>query len=80
MSQQAGSSTPMINVPYAYFYGGNMMPGGFQYHGTPAIYPVSFFVLFFLLDFLSKICWSQQNQLEILTKRIQERTQRLQKI
>ncbi|KAL5288247.1 UBAP2 family protein [Megaselia abdita] len=42
MSQQAGSSTPMINVPYAYFYGGNignMMPGGFQYHGTPAIYP-----------------------------------------
>uniref|UniRef100_T1GQQ5 Protein lingerer n=1 Tax=Megaselia scalaris TaxID=36166 RepID=T1GQQ5_MEGSC len=41
MSQQAGSSTPMINVPYAYFYGGNMMPGGFQYHGTPAIYPVT---------------------------------------
>ena len=38
MSQQAGSSGPMLNVPYAYFYGG--MPGGFQY-GTPAIYPVS---------------------------------------
>lgn len=41
MSQQAGSSAPMLNVPYAYFYGGNVaMPGGFQY-GTPAIYPVS---------------------------------------
>ncbi|XP_033246232.1 protein lingerer isoform X8 [Drosophila miranda] len=38
MSQQAGSSAPMLNVPYAYFYGGNVMPGGFQY-GTPAIYP-----------------------------------------
>lgn len=38
MSQQAGSGGPMLNVPYAYFYGGNMMPGGFQY-GTPAIYP-----------------------------------------
>ncbi|XP_034479158.1 protein lingerer isoform X1 [Drosophila innubila] len=37
MSQQAGSSAPMLNVPYAYFYGGNVMPGGFQY-GTPAIY------------------------------------------
>lgn len=24
---------------YAYFYGGGMMPGSFQY-GTPAIYPV----------------------------------------
>jgi len=40
MSQQAGSSAPMLNVPYAYFYGGNVMPGGFQY-GTPAIYQVS---------------------------------------
>lgn len=40
MSQQAGSSAPMLNVPYAYFYGGNVMPGSFQY-GTPAIYPVS---------------------------------------
>lgn len=40
MSQQAGSSGPMLNVPYAYFYGGNVMPGSFQY-GTPAIYPVS---------------------------------------
>lgn len=40
MSQQAGSAGgPMLNVPYAYFYGGNMMPGSFQY-GTPAIYPV----------------------------------------
>lgn len=39
MSQQAGSSGPMLNVPYAYFYGGNVMPGSFQY-GTPAIYPV----------------------------------------
>ncbi|XP_017087743.2 protein lingerer isoform X3 [Drosophila bipectinata] len=38
MSQQAGSSAPMLNVPYAYFYGGNVMPGSFQY-GTPAIYP-----------------------------------------
>ncbi|XP_055839689.1 protein lingerer isoform X9 [Episyrphus balteatus] len=38
MSQQAGSTAPLLNVPYAYFYGGNMMPGGFQY-GTPAIYP-----------------------------------------
>uniref|UniRef100_T1PN58 Protein lingerer n=1 Tax=Musca domestica TaxID=7370 RepID=T1PN58_MUSDO len=38
MSQQAGSSGPMLNVPYAYFYGGNVMPGSFQY-GTPAIYP-----------------------------------------
>lgn len=40
MSQQAGSSGPMLNVPYAYFYGGNVMPGSFQY-GTPAIYPVN---------------------------------------
>lgn len=40
MSQQTGSGGPMLNLPYAYFYGGNMMPGGFQY-GTPAIYPVS---------------------------------------
>ncbi|XP_017838303.1 protein lingerer isoform X5 [Drosophila busckii] len=38
MSQQTGSSAPMLNVPYAYFYGGNVVPGGFQY-GTPAIYP-----------------------------------------
>ncbi|XP_055603297.1 protein lingerer isoform X3 [Uranotaenia lowii] len=38
MSQQTGSGGPMLNLPYAYFYGGNMMPGGFQY-GTPAIYP-----------------------------------------
>ncbi|XP_054736612.1 protein lingerer isoform X11 [Anastrepha obliqua] len=37
MSQQAGSSGPMLNVPY-YFYSGNVMPGSFQY-GTPAIYP-----------------------------------------
>lgn len=39
MSQQqaqAGSGGPMLNLPYAYFYGGNMMPG-FQY-GTP-VYP-----------------------------------------
>lgn len=40
MSQQAGSGAPMLNVPYAYFYGGNVMPGSFQY-GTPTIYPVS---------------------------------------
>lgn len=40
MSQQTGSGGPMLNLPYAYFYGGNVMPGGFQY-GTPAIYPVS---------------------------------------
>lgn len=38
MSQQTGSGGPMLNMPYAYFYGGNVMPGGFQY-GTPAIYP-----------------------------------------
>nr|XP_017025217.1 protein lingerer isoform X10 [Drosophila kikkawai] len=38
MSQQAGSGAPMLNVPYAYFYGGNVMPGSFQY-GTPTIYP-----------------------------------------
>uniref|UniRef100_A0A1A9W363 UBA domain-containing protein n=1 Tax=Glossina brevipalpis TaxID=37001 RepID=A0A1A9W363_9MUSC len=38
MSQQAGSSGSMLNVPYAYFYGGNVIPGSFQY-GTPAIYP-----------------------------------------
>ncbi|XP_052566896.1 protein lingerer-like isoform X3 [Culex pipiens pallens] len=38
MSQQTGSGGPMLNLPYAYFYGGNVMPGGFQY-GTPAIYP-----------------------------------------
>ncbi|XP_067631505.1 protein lingerer isoform X1 [Eurosta solidaginis] len=37
MTQQAGSSGPMLNVPY-YFYSGNVMPGSFQY-GTPAIYP-----------------------------------------
>ncbi|EDX06124.1 GD10536 [Drosophila simulans] len=28
----------MLNVLYAHFYGGNVMPGSFQY-GTPAIYP-----------------------------------------
>lgn len=28
----------MLNLPYAYFYGGNVMPGSFQY-GTPALYP-----------------------------------------
>lgn len=38
MSQQTGSGGPMLNLPYAYFYGGNVMPGGFQY-GTPAVYP-----------------------------------------
>ncbi|XP_037046077.1 protein lingerer isoform X31 [Bradysia coprophila] len=38
MSQQTGSGGPLLNLPYAYFYGGNMMAGGFQY-GTPAIYP-----------------------------------------
>ncbi|XP_058053774.1 protein lingerer isoform X1 [Anopheles bellator] len=39
LSQQTGSGGPMLNLPYAYFYGGNMMPAsGFQY-GTPAIYP-----------------------------------------
>lgn len=40
MSQQqaqAGSGGPMLNLPYAYFYGGNVMPGAFQY-GTP-VYP-----------------------------------------
>lgn len=38
MSQQTGSGGPMLNLPYAYFYGGNVMPGSFQY-GTPALYP-----------------------------------------
>uniref|UniRef100_A0AAG5D1H4 Protein lingerer n=1 Tax=Anopheles atroparvus TaxID=41427 RepID=A0AAG5D1H4_ANOAO len=40
LSQQTGSGGPMLNLPYAYFYGGNVMPAsGFQY-GTPAaIYP-----------------------------------------
>lgn len=38
MSQQTGSGGPMLNLPYAYFYGANMMPGSFQY-GTPALYP-----------------------------------------
>uniref|UniRef100_A0A182PNX0 Protein lingerer n=1 Tax=Anopheles epiroticus TaxID=199890 RepID=A0A182PNX0_9DIPT len=38
LSQQTGSGGPMLNLPYAYFYGGNMMPAsGFQY-GTP-VYP-----------------------------------------
>lgn len=41
---------PMINptgLPpgYAYFYGGGMMPGSFQY-GTPAIYPVCELIIF----------------------------------
>lgn len=36
MSQQTGSGGAVLNLPYAYFYGG--MPGGFQY-GTPALYP-----------------------------------------
>lgn len=32
MSQQSGSGGPMLtNLPYAYFYGANMMPGSFQY-------------------------------------------------
>lgn len=31
MSQQGGSGNPMVNIPYAYFYGTNMVPGGFQY-------------------------------------------------
>jgi len=39
MAQQTGSGGPLMNLPYAYFYGGNMMPSGFQY-GTAAIYPV----------------------------------------
>ncbi|XP_058125463.1 protein lingerer [Anopheles ziemanni] len=39
LSQQTGSGGPMLNLPYAYFYGTNVMPAsGFQY-GTPAIYP-----------------------------------------
>lgn len=39
MSQQTGSGGPQmqLNLPYAYFYGANMMPGSFQY-GTPALY------------------------------------------
>lgn len=37
MSQQTGSGGPMLNLPYAYFYSGNVMPGGFQY-GAP-MYP-----------------------------------------
>jgi hypothetical protein len=38
---------------YAYFYGGGMMPGSFQY-GTPAIYPVK--LLFELILHYIKIC------------------------
>ncbi|XP_031635892.1 protein lingerer isoform X2 [Contarinia nasturtii] len=38
MSQQTGSGGPMLNLPYAYFYGANMMPGSYQF-GTPALYP-----------------------------------------
>uniref|UniRef100_A0A2M4B959 Protein lingerer n=1 Tax=Anopheles marajoara TaxID=58244 RepID=A0A2M4B959_9DIPT len=39
LSQQTGSGGPMLNLPYAYFYGGNVMPAsGFQY-GAPALYP-----------------------------------------
>lgn len=40
MSQQqaqTGSGGPMLNLPYAYFYSSNVMPGGFQY-GAP-VYP-----------------------------------------
>lgn len=37
MSQQSGSGAPMLNLPFAYFYG-NMMPGSFQYT-TPPLYP-----------------------------------------
>ncbi|XP_055688866.1 protein lingerer isoform X4 [Lutzomyia longipalpis] len=33
MSQQTGSGGPMMNVPYAYFYGG--VPGSFQYGMYP---------------------------------------------
>ncbi|GAB0094733.1 Protein lingerer [Sergentomyia squamirostris] len=35
MSQQTSSGGPMMNVPFAYYYGGNMMPGSFQYGMYP---------------------------------------------
>lgn len=52
ISQQTGSSGPVLNLPYAYFYGGNVMPGGFQY-GTPTIYPVniSFFIIYLFFNY-----------------------------
>uniref|UniRef100_A0A6B2EFL1 Protein lingerer n=1 Tax=Phlebotomus kandelakii TaxID=1109342 RepID=A0A6B2EFL1_9DIPT len=39
MSQQTGSGGQMMNVPYAYFYGG--MPGGFQYGMYPQQMPTA---------------------------------------
>ncbi|XP_052893230.1 protein lingerer isoform X1 [Anopheles moucheti] len=38
LSQQTGSGGPMLNLPYAYFYGGNMMPASSFQYGTP-VYP-----------------------------------------
>ncbi|KAH8257849.1 hypothetical protein KR038_002141 [Drosophila bunnanda] len=60
MSQQAGSGAPMLNVPYAYFYGGNVMPGSFQY-GTPTIYPVSP-----LLEFRNHIAVCNWNRFDLI--------------
>jgi hypothetical protein len=44
ISQQTASGGPMLNIPpyttVPYFYGANMMPGGFQ-QAYPQIYPVS---------------------------------------
>lgn len=54
MSQQTGSGGPMLNLPYAYFYQGNMMPGSFQY-GTPALYPVSLSFFFYSICHLKSI-------------------------
>lgn len=43
-SQQTGSSQQLMNIPpYAYFYGTNVVPGGFQQF--PQIYSVSFLIL-----------------------------------
>lgn len=39
-SQQTGSSQQLMNLPYAYFYGTNVMPSGFQQFPTQ-IYSVS---------------------------------------
>lgn len=47
-SQQTGSSQQLMNLPpYAYFYGTNVMPGGFQQF--PQIYSVRYFFYIFYL-------------------------------
>jgi hypothetical protein len=52
-SQQTGSSQQLMNLPpYAYFYGTNVMPGGFQQF--PQIYSVSLFSFLFILLFIDR--------------------------